>query len=101
MDSTRDSLQPLLEQLARPPDATVLSPGTMLGRYRIVSLLGKGGMGEVYRAHDARLGRDVAVKIVRAGARAEPEQQRRFETDHADVARIEPERPGDLRCRRT
>ncbi len=79
--STRDSLEPLLEQLARPPDATLLSPGRMLGRYRIVSLLGKGGMGEVYCAHDARLGRDVAVKVVRAGGRAEPQLQRRLETE--------------------
>ena len=88
MDSTHDSLQPLLEQLARPPDATILSPGTMLGRYRIVSLLGKGGMGEVYCAHDARLGRDVAVKVVRAGARAEPQLQRRFENEAMLVGRL-------------
>jgi serine/threonine protein kinase len=40
-----------------------LSPGEKLGHYEIVGLLGKGGMGEVYRAHDARLQRDVAVKV--------------------------------------
>src|SRR5438132_4222064 len=81
LEHSLDSLQPLLEQLARPPNGTVLSPGRMLGRYRIVSLIGKGGMGEVYCAHDARLGRDVAVKVVRAGAHAEPQLQRRFETE--------------------
>jgi serine/threonine protein kinase/Flp pilus assembly protein TadD len=40
-----------------------LAPGTHLGHYEIVELIGKGGMGEVYRAHDPRTGRDVAVKV--------------------------------------
>src|SRR5690242_13322557 len=40
-----------------------LSPGTRLGPYEIVSPIGRGGMGEVYRARDTRLGRDVAVKL--------------------------------------
>src|SRR5580704_16213108 len=40
-----------------------LSPGTTLGPYEILKLLGAGGMGEVYRAHDPRMGRDVAIKI--------------------------------------
>ncbi len=41
-----------------------LEPGTRLGPYEILAPLGAGGMGEVYRAHDAKLNRDVAIKIL-------------------------------------
>jgi serine/threonine protein kinase len=40
-----------------------LSPGDKLGPYEILALVGKSGMGEVYRAHDSRLNRDVAIKV--------------------------------------
>jgi serine/threonine protein kinase len=42
----------------------MLTAGALLGPYRIVASIGKGGMGEVYRATDTRMGRDVAIKVV-------------------------------------
>ncbi len=55
-----------------------LKPGTKLGPYEIVALLGTGGMGEVYRAHDKRLGRDVAIKILPAEFSADSDRLQRF-----------------------
>ncbi len=54
--------------------------GTRLGPYEVISLIGAGGMGEVYRARDTRLGRDVAIKTLPAGL-ADPERLRRFEIE--------------------
>jgi Tol biopolymer transport system component/predicted Ser/Thr protein kinase len=58
-----------------------LSPGTRLGPYEIVSPLGAGGMGEVYRARDTRLGREVAVKVLLAEVSADDSRRRRFEQE--------------------
>jgi serine/threonine protein kinase len=57
------------------------APGTRLGPYEIVAPLGAGGMGEVYRARDPRLGRDVAIKILPASLSQDPERLRRFEQE--------------------
>ncbi len=58
-----------------------LSPGTHLGPYEIVAPLGAGGMGEVYRARDPRLGREVAVKVLPAAFSRDAERLRRFEQE--------------------
>src|SRR6266568_2451217 len=55
-----------------------LEIGTVLGPYKIVSGLGAGGMGEVYRARDSRLGRDVALKVLRGTTVRDPDSRRRF-----------------------
>ncbi len=61
MDSP--ALQAASEFLVEPP-ASRLTPGESIGPYKILSLLGAGGMGEVYRSSDTRIGREVAVKIL-------------------------------------
>ena len=55
--------------------------GSRLGPYEILGLIGAGGMGEVYRARDTRLGRDVAVKVLPAAFASEPDRLRRFELE--------------------
>ena len=58
-----------------------LSTGDRLGSFEILALLGAGGMGEVYRARDKRLGRDVAIKVLRPEAIHSPDRRRRFEIE--------------------
>ncbi|MEO8360603.1 MAG: protein kinase [Vicinamibacteria bacterium] len=65
-----------------------LTPGSRLGPYEIVSSLGAGGMGEVYRAHDPRLGRDVALKILPAALSADPDSLARFTREARAVAAL-------------
>ena len=73
-----------------------LAPGARLGPYEIVAPLGAGGMGEVYRAHDARLGRDVAIKVLPDDLALDADRLARFEREarllaalsHAGIASI-------------
>src|SRR5687767_7803583 len=85
-----------------------LAPGTRLGPYEIVSALGAGGMGEVYRARDARLGRDVAIKILPDLFAADADRIARFQREaqllaslnHPHIAQIYgvEEAPGGTRA---
>ncbi|HEY3359984.1 MAG TPA: protein kinase [Polyangia bacterium] len=65
-----------------------LAPGTRIGPYEITAQLGAGGMGEVYEAQDARLGRRVAVKVLLESGRHDPERQRRFEAEARAVSAL-------------
>ena len=73
-----------------------LAPGTRLGAYEIQSLIGSGGMGEVYRARDSRLNRDVAIKVLPADVAADHDRLARFEREaqvlaslnHSNIANI-------------
>src|SRR5258705_2042244 len=58
-----------------------LQTGTRLGAYEIVSLLGVGGMGEVYRARDTKLNRDVAIKVLLPAVAEDPERLARFQRE--------------------
>jgi eukaryotic-like serine/threonine-protein kinase len=65
-----------------------LTPGALLGPYEVQTLLGSGGMGEVYVAHDRRLGRDVALKVLPSGYSADPDRLRRFEQEARAAAAL-------------
>jgi len=63
-------------------------PGSKLGPYEIIEPIGRGGMGEVYRAYDARLRRNVAIKTVASGALADPAMRDRFDREARAVAAL-------------
>src|SRR5262245_25382519 len=65
-----------------------LTSGGKLGPYEIRGPIGAGGMGEVYRAHDTRLGRDVALKVLPAAFSSDPDRVRRFEQEGRAAAAL-------------
>src|SRR5215470_8436990 len=65
-----------------------LGPGTRLGSYEIVSVLGEGGMGQVLRARDMKLGRDVAIKVLPASLISDPDRHARFEREAQVLASL-------------
>ena len=65
-----------------------LNPGTRLGPYEIVSPLGAGGMGEVYKARDTRLERTVAIKVLPPVLAADPEFNARFEREAKSISAL-------------
>src|SRR5262249_22793499 len=66
----------------------MLSPGTKLGPYEIVAAIGSGGMGEVYRARDTRLGRDVALKLLPPDIAADRNRLLRFEQEACSASAL-------------
>src|SRR5687768_9067228 len=65
-----------------------LAPCTRLGTYEVIAPLGAGGMGEVYRAHDTNLRRDVAIKVLPAAVSHDPDRLARFEREAQAVAAL-------------
>src|SRR5262245_57174947 len=76
-----------------PPQSLV---GRQFGSHRIIGLLGTGGMGEVYRAHDTKLGRDVAIKILPHIFNTDPERRRRFDREARVLASLNHPRIGAI-----
>lgn len=83
-EDTSDFIEQQLNQMRPPP----LCAGGRLGPYEIVGLIGNGGMGEVYRAHDTRLNRNVAIKVLTAQVALHPGARVRFEREARAVASL-------------
>jgi len=66
----------------------MLASGTRIGAYEVVAQIGAGGMGEVYRAHESKLGRDVAIKVLPANFVNDPERLSRFQREARMLAAL-------------
>ena len=75
-----------------------LSPGSRLGSYEVTAKIGQGGMGEVYRAHDTKLGRDVALKVLRDLFADDPERLARFQREARVLASLNHPNIGRALC---
>jgi serine/threonine protein kinase/Tol biopolymer transport system component len=92
---TQPALGPRVEPSGSPPepdrslsDQTRLAPGTSLGAFTILEPIGAGGMGEVYRARDTRLDRQVAIKVLSSGRDTAPGSRERFEREARAISRL-------------
>ena len=65
-----------------------LASGALLSHYRVIEKIGAGGMGEVYRAQDTRLGRDVAIKVLSPNLTSTPEVRARFEREARTISQL-------------
>ena len=74
----------------------MLTAGTTVGPYEIHELLGAGGMGEVYRARDPRIGREVAIKVLPSGFAGNEDHLRRFLQESRTLGGAQSPEPGDL-----
>ncbi|HXT50661.1 MAG TPA: serine/threonine-protein kinase, partial [Thermoanaerobaculia bacterium] len=81
-------MEPTARDELREGAAKVLAPGVRLGRYEVLAPLGAGGMGEVWRARDRRLGREVAIKVLPQRLTADPAALQRFEREARAVAAL-------------
>ncbi len=88
LDPRRALSGPLFDDLFADPDPATLAEGQTLGPYRVDRRIGRGGMGEVYRARDVRLGRDVALKILPQHLARDLDRLARFEREARALASV-------------